>query len=556
MDVDNQAGKELETVASLREMFSQACNAHASLTAFSCEGARISYRRLGIYSDRFAAWLLRESTLEAGDRIAIQLPNLIQYPVVVLGVIKAGMVIVNINPLYTAGETERQLRDSGARMLVTLEEILPVSSRILPGTDIEKVVVTRPPDLHPWPYRAAYAVHRKVRQRHQQSVRFSGRVEFGRVLGRGKKLLARSPLEENTAATTGNKNGVELGLIQYTGGTTGAARGVMLSHHNLLANMHQLDSAIETNCPPAGSVILAPLPLYHIYAFTLNILYSLYRGYHGILVPDPRDTNKLIRTIGRHKIHGLVGISTLFNLLCSHPDFSKLDFSNLRICTSGGMELSVRTARRWEKLTGCRIIEGYGLTETSPLAVSGNFIEHREGKIGKPTLWTEIKVVDDEGRSLPAGQPGEILIRGPQVMMGYWNQPGETRAALKDDGWLHSGDVGILDEEGFLTVVDRIKDMILVSGFNVYPAEIEDHVTGHPDIREAAAIGIPLEEGESVKLFVISDNPNLTEDDVIQYCRQGLTPYKVPGKVEFRATLPRSNLGKILKRQLRDDQAA
>ena len=535
----------------LRDLLSAACKEHAELTAFSCEGARISYAELDRKSDQFAAWLLQDTTLEAGDRVAIQLPNLIQYPVAALGTLKAGMVIVNINPLYTAGETEHQLQDSGARVLVTMEEILPVTSRILPGTRIEKVVLTRAAEMHPLPKRWAYKVSRAAMIRRAKAIRFSGKTKLKTVLKKGAQYLdgpgarLNNPEDSNSA----------LALVQYTGGTTGTAKGAMLSHDNLIANLYQVDRVIDGHLPAPGSTAAAPLPFYHIYAFTLNFLYSIYRGYHGILIPDPRKSEKVIRALKPHRISCFVGISTLFSRLCKNAEFRQLDFSKLRVCTSGGMALSVATARRWENITGCRILEGYGLTETSPLVASNTFEVYEEGKISSPTRWTELKVVDDNGNELPAGEEGEIIVRGPQVMMGYWERPEETSAVLKD-GWLYTGDVGVIDETGSLQVVDRIKDLIIVSGFNVYPAEIEEHVSRHPDIREAAAIGVPREEGEQVKLFVISENPELTEEEVIQFCRQGLTPYKVPSKVEFRATLPHSNVGKILRRQLRDDQAA
>ncbi len=537
-------------------MFTDACQRYSALTAFSCEGARISFGALEQQSNCFAAWLLRESTLEPGDRVAIQLPNLLQYPIVALGVIKAGMVIVNINPLYTAGETEHQLRDSGARALIVLEDVLKVTGRILPGSAVDRVIVTGADDLHPWHLRMAWRLRHLFSRNQARDIRFSGKTTLKKVLRRGAELLKQQGGTYCLPDEDQPEDEARLGLIQYTGGTTGTAKGAMLTHDNLIANLQQIDDVIDARLPPPGSIVVAPLPFYHIYAFTLNLLYSVYRGYHSVLVPDPRNTDRLVKTIKRQPVHGLVGVNTLYQVLCKHPEFQKLDFSHLQVCTSGGMALSLSTARRWEKLTGCKILEGYGLTETSPLVASGRYHDYQEGRIGKSTRWTDIRIVDEDGRDVETGQAGEILVRGPQVMVGYWRQPEETRAVLEPDGWLHTGDIGLLDADGYLTVVDRIKDMILVSGFNVYPAEIEDHVVRHPDIREAAAIGIPHEEGEYVKLFVISDNPELTEEEIIQFCRQGLTAYKVPRKIEFRASLPRSNVGKVLKRQLREDQVA
>jgi long-chain acyl-CoA synthetase len=557
--LDNfQAVPALPVCGSLRDIIGEACKKHADLTAFSCEGAHLGFAKLDRLSDQFANWLLRESTLEPGDRVAIQLPNLLQYPVVALGVIKAGMVIVNINPLYTAGESGHQLRDSGARVLVVLEDVLPVISRILPETAIEKVVVTGAADLHRWPARWAYNFKWLLKSRKHKTTRFAGKVKLKAVLERGKRYTKVRDLEGLKPSAFQAQKDPVLGVVQYTGGTTGIAKGAMLSHDNLIANMMQIDFVIDGHNPDPGEAFAAPLPFYHIYAFTLNFLYSIYRGYHGILIPNPRNTDNVVRAISKYQLSGFIGVSTLFQMLCKHPKFQQLDFSRLTLCTAGGMALSVSTARRWEKLTGCRILEGYGLTETSPLVASSTIDDYHEDKIGKPTLWTELKVLDDKGDPVPRGEEGEVLVRGPQVMMGYWNRPVETREVLEEDGWLHTGDIGMLDEEGNLTIVDRIKDLILVSGFNVYPAEIEDHILKHPDIKEAAVIGIPREgdsEGEQVKLFVISDNPELSVDEVIAFCRQGLARYKVPSKVEFRASLPRTNVGKILRRQLRDDQA-
>lgn len=553
---NNQAVPEIPASVSLREIISEACQKHAHLTAFSCEGKKLSYQELDSASDNFAAWLMRESTLVPGDRVALQLPNLMQYPIAALGVLKAGMVIVNINPLYTARECEHQLQDSGARVLVTLEEVLPVISKIISGTAIEKVIVSRAADYHPLPLKCLYNLSR-IKSWHQtRGLRFSGKMTFSQVLGRGRRYLRVKTLEDLNPAAFWPANEPVLGLIQYTGGTTGTAKGAMLSHDNLIANLRQVDHIIENHSPPPGSVTAVALPFYHIYAFTLNLLFSIYKGYHGVLIPDPRNTDKMVKTLSRHKLSCFAGIGTLFQALCKHKDFQSLDFSALTLCTSGGMALSLSTARRWEKLTGCRILEGYGLTECAPLVASGKYGVRLENKIGPAILWTEMKIVNEDGEEVPADTAGEIIVRGPQVMMGYWGKPEETRAVLKEDGWFHTGDIGILDEGGRLMVVDRITDMIIVSGFNVYPAEIEDYVTRHPDIREAAAIGIAQEEGELVKLFVIADNPELTEDEVIQFCRQGLAAYKVPSKVEFRTDLPRSNVGKILRRQLREDQTA
>ncbi|MEX2366064.1 MAG: AMP-binding protein, partial [Pseudohongiellaceae bacterium] len=378
-----------------------------------------------------------------------------------------------------------------------------------------------------------------------QSVSFKKALRLGKRRADGDVALPAAQQQDEAL--------LQLAVLQYTGGTTGVAKGAMLTHANLVSNMMQLYERLRKECPGPGEVMVAPLPLYHIYAFTVHFLYGMHIGLHNLLIPNPRDIPAFVRTMKKYRIAGMAGINTLFNALCGSSEFARLDFSNLKLASAGGMALSLKTYNRWLKLTGCRILEGYGLTETSPLISCNSSQFLQPGTIGKPVMDTEVKVINEQGSSLPPGEPGELCVRGPQVMAGYWRRPEETREVLDDQGWFRTGDVAVIQEDGFLRIVDRIKDLIIVSGYNVYPGEIEEHVCQHPDIVEAAAIGIRRgDSGEKVKLFVVSRNPELLKTDIIEYCRQGLAPYKVPKLIEFRDSLPKSNVGKILRRQLRN----
>ncbi len=525
----------------LVEMTARACVAHADRIAFTCLGANLKYRDLDALSSAFAVWL-QQHGLRPGDRVALLLPNLLQYPVAALGVLKAGGVIVNMNPLYTALELEQQLNDSEATMLVVLANTAHVVARIIAATQVAQVVVTELGDLHPWYRRIPLNLWFR-HGKHAVPFAFPRLAGFRDALKQGRAssaVLQAPPADPDTLA-----------VLQYTGGTTGTAKGAMLTHRNLGSNALQVSAALAGLLPSPGAVMVAPLPLYHIYAFTMNFMTSVIHGHRTLLIPNPRDIPALVNALRPHRIDGFAGINTLYKALCNSADFRKLDFSALKISSSGGMALEPSVARRWVEITGNTILEGYGLTECAPLAscnVPGAF---RPGTVGRPAPGTEMIVKDTKGRVLPAGEPGEVCIRGPQVMQGYWRQPEETARVFDPDGWVHSGDFGVFDAEGYLRIVDRIKDLIIVSGFNVYPNEIEDHVRTHPEIVDAAAIGAGDEYSARVVLFVVRRTEALTEAHVIAWCREGLASYKVPRRVEFRDHLPKSTVGKVLRRELR-----
>lgn len=528
----------------LVQVAAQACASHANRIAFTCLNADLSFRDLDALSSDFAHWLLQQQ-LQSGDRVALLLPNLLQYPVAALGVLKAGGVIVNMNPLYTALELERQLNDAGVRILVVSANTAHVAARVIAATPVEQVVVTEIGDLHPWyrriPLNLGLRYLKKVVLPYAFPVQISFRqvLTLGRTAGKaGQSALPELPLEA-------------LAVLQYTGGTTGRAKGAMLSHFNLASNILQLISALSAQLPPPGAVMVAPLPLYHIYAFTMNFLTGIALGHHTLLIPNPSDIPAFVRALQSCRINGFAGINTLYKALCGNADFCALDFSALQISCSGGMALEPQIAKRWLELTGSIVLEGYGLTECAPLVTCNRPDIQRAGTVGIPVSGTSVVVMDPNGHILPPGTAGEVCIKGPQVMQGYWLQPEETTWTFDADGWLHSGDIGMFDADGFLRIVDRIKDLIIISGFNVYPNEIEEYVCAHPEIAEAAVIGTGDEYAARVTLFVVRRNPTLTKEHVIAWCREGLAPYKVPKVIEFRDSLPKSNVGKVLRRELR-----
>ncbi|MEY4642069.1 MAG: hypothetical protein RLZZ227_2063 [Pseudomonadota bacterium] len=518
----------------------QACAGHADRVAFSCLGAGLEFRELDALSGAFAQWLLQQQ-LQPGDRVALLLPNLLQYPVAALGVLKAGGILVNMNPLYTALELEQQLNDAGARILVTLANTAHVVARVIAATPVEHVVVTEVGDMHPWHRRAAINWVLRYVRKAVPPFAFPVQTAFRDALRQGQAASARALPRISID---------DIAVLQYTGGTTGTAKGAMLSHGNLAANVFQVMTALADSLP-AGSLMVAPLPLYHIYAFTMNFIGAIIQGHNTLLIPNPRDIPAFVRAMKPWRINGIAGINTLYKALCGNRDFCALDFSGLRISSSGGMALEPQVAQRWQELTGSRIIEGYGLTECSPLVACHVPGTQQTGSVGKPVSGASIVIKDSEGRVLPAGEPGEVCIKGPQVMRGYWRQPEESARVFDAEGWLHSGDIGVFDADGTLRIVDRIKDLMIVSGFNVYPNEIEDHVRAHPDIIEAAVIGTGDEYSTKVTLFVVTRGPALSEEQVLAWCREGLAPYKVPKRIEFRDSLPKSNIGKVLRRELR-----
>ncbi len=530
----------------IQAVLKQSCERFANKPAFSNLGKTLTYGELYKLSGDFAAYLQQNTDLQPGDRIAVQLPNLIQYPIVVFGAMRAGLIVVNTNPLYTAREMEHQFNDAGAKALVCLANMAHLAEEVLPKTGIKHVVITEVADMLPPLKRMLInAVVKHVKKMvPAYSLPKAVKLNDALALGRGKAVREASPKSEDVA------------VLQYTGGTTGVAKGAMLTHRNLVANMLQCKALMGSNLNDGSEVLIAPLPLYHIYAFTFHCMAMMLSGNHNILISNPRDLPAMIKDLSKYRFSGFVGLNTLFVALCNSEDFRKLDFSALKVTLSGGMALQLATAERWKQVTGCPICEGYGLTETSPVA-SVNPIEHIQiGTIGIPVPSTQFKVINDDGQELAQGEIGELCIKGPQVMKGYWQRPEATDEVIDADGWFKTGDIGVIQEDGYIRIVDRKKDMILVSGFNVYPNELEDVLASLPGVLQCAAIGVPDEKsGEAIKLFVVvKPGESLTKEQVMQHMHDNLTGYKRPRYVEFRESLPTTNVGKILRRELRDEE--
>jgi long-chain acyl-CoA synthetase len=513
-------------------------------TAYISMGKSITYAELDALTRRFAAWL-HANGLGRGDRVALMMPNLLQYPVCLFGALRAGCIVVNCNPLYTAHELEHQLADAGARAIVVADNFAATLQKALPATQIERVLVTSIGEmLGPIKGRLVdFAVRRVKRMVPAWSL--PGSQKLGDALRQARDLpFTDVPL---TAA--------DLAFLQYTGGTTGVAKAAMLSHGNLVANVSQAYAWVRPLVKDGEECIVTALPLYHIFALTANCLTFMKLGASNLLIINPRDIPGLIKEMGKVPFSAFTGVNTLFNALLNHPDFAHLDFSRLRLTMGGGMAVQRSVADRWRAATGVSIAQAYGLTETSP-AVTINPLDTKifNGSIGLPVPSTDLSIRDDAGRELGVGENGEICVRGPQVTQGYWNRPDETALVMYPDGFLRTGDIGYVDETGYVYLVDRKKDMILVSGFNVYPNEVEDVAALHPGVREVAAVGVPDERsGEAVKLYVIRKDPTLDADTLIAHCRTQLTGYKVPRYIEFRDGLPRTTVGKILRRELRPD---
>lgn len=530
-----------EQYASLAEVLDHISASHGPLPAFNCFGHSLSYREIDELSSRFAGFLRNQLQMNPGDRIAIQLPNLLQFPVVVYAAIKADLVIVTTNPLYTAPEMKHQFADSGAKAVVVLEAFCDKLESVIEDTDIEHVVIARPGDLLPEPKRTLVNLAAKHLRKMIPAYELPEAYFFRQAIASDPIGTAASRAGENTA------------LILYTGGTTGVAKGAMLTHRNLIANMMQLRSRTSLVIDDQSANVVAPLPLYHTYAFQLHLLTMAYAGSHNILVTNPRDLDALIKLLKRNTIHGFVGINTLYLALLRHPKIGQVDFSTYGFCGAGGMAMSSSIAEDWQELTGCEILEGYGLTECSPVVAVNIPGQVRRGTVGRAVPETELRAVDDQGNELPIGSVGELQVRGPQVMAGYYGREEATQDSINADGWFSTGDYVSISEDGYVSIVDRKKDMVLVSGFNVFPNEIEDWVNRHPQVIESAAIGVPDERtGEAVKLFVVAGEEAPGPEDIQSWCRQGLAAYKIPRKIEFVEDLPKSNIGKILRRELRE----
>lgn len=532
--------------ASLVDLLEKSCAQFSDRKAFSSMGKSITYRDLEQMTRSVAAWL-QSRGLEKGDRVAVMMPNILQNPVAVYGILRAGMIVVNVNPLYTPRELEHQLKDSGARALFVLENFAHVAQQAVPRTAVRHVVVASMGDLLGLKGHLVNLVVRKVKKL-VPSYAIPGSISFKAALREGENLKLKAP----------SLAPQDIAFLQYTGGTTGISKGAVLTHANLLANKVQislwLDAAFASKQRPEVLNFVCALPLCHIFALTVNSLMGIALGGHNLLIANPRDIPGFVKELSTYRPHVFPGINTLFNAMMNNEDFRKLDLSSLILVLGGGMAVQRPVAERWLSMTGCPIAEGYGLSETSPVATV-NRLDAAEfsGTIGLPISSTEIDIRDEDGNSLPSGEIGEICIRGPQVMAGYWQRPDETAKVMTADGFFRSGDMGFMDERGYTKIVDRKKDMILVSGFNVYPNEVEEVAAAHPGVMECAAIGIPDEHsGEIVKLFVVKKDQALTEAELKAFCAQSLTNYKRPKIIEFRTELPKSNVGKILRRELRN----
>jgi long-chain acyl-CoA synthetase len=530
---------------SIGDLFAQSCKKYADRAAFTCMGKTLTFSDLDTQSKKIGAWL-QSTGLAKGDRVAVMMPNILQNPVIVFGILRAGYTVVNVNPLYTPRELQHQLKDSGAKAIFVLENFAHTVEQVAARTDLKHTVVATMGDLLGLKGLIVNIVVRKVKKL-VPAWSLPGHLSFKAVLakGAGQTLKAVDVKPSDVA------------FLQYTGGTTGVSKGATLTHSNLLSNMSQMGLWLETafldKKRPDRLVFLCALPLYHIFALTVNSLMGLSTGGENILIPNPRDIPAFVKEIAKYKVNIFPGLNTLFNALMNNAEFQKLDFSDLALTFGGGMAVQRPVAERWEKMTGSPIKEGYGLSETSPVATA-NRLDGKEftGTIGLPLPSTDVEIRDEDGNTLPLGDIGEICIRGPQVMAGYWQRPDETAKAISDDGFFRSGDIGFMNPEGLVKIVDRKKDMILVSGFNVFPNEIEEVAMTLAGILECAAIGVPDEHsGEAVKLFVVKKDPTLTEADVKAHCAANLTNYKRPRFVEFRTELPKSNVGKILRKDLR-----
>jgi len=538
---------------SLPELMEDSFRKYAKRGAFVFMDHTLTYAELDRLSAAFGAWL-QGTGLARGARVALMMPNILQYPVALAGALRAGYVVVNVNPLYTPRELEHQLRDSGAEAIVILENFAATLQQVVGRTSIRHVVVTSIGDLLGFPKGAVvnFAVRRLKKMVPPYSL--PGHLRFTDVLEEGRdRVLESAPLRPDDVA-----------FLQYTGGTTGVAKGAVLTHGNLIANLLQCEAWMEpalhdtSRGPvPEQFIYVCALPLYHAFALVANCLFGMRIGALDVLIANPRDIHQMVKDLRNRAFNVLPAVNTLLNTLAENAEFRKLDFSGLRISIGAGMAVHKTVADKWLTLTGCPIVEAYGLTETSPAATCNPIvIREWSGTIGLPLPSTEIAVLDDAGRPVPLGVPGEIAIRGPQVMAGYWNRPEETAKVMTPDDFFKSGDIGIMDERGHIRIVDRKKDMIIVSGFNVYPNELESVVAMHPGVAECAVIGVPDERcGEAVKLFVVRKDPALTEAELAQYCEKQLTGYKRPKYIEFRSELPKSNVGKILRRALRESPA-
>lgn len=535
----------VDQYSSLVDMFETAVAKYADQPAFINMGATLTYRKLEERSRAFAAYLQNELKLEKGDRVALMMPNLLQYPIALFGVLRAGMVVVNVNPLYTPRELKHQLIDSGAKAIVVVSNFARTLEEVVDQTPVKSVIITSLGDQLSAPKRTLVNFVVKYIKKLVPKYDLPHALSMRDTLSRGRRMQYVKPVITND----------DLAFLQYTGGTTGVSKGAMLTHRNVVANVLQADGAYSPALNDGSEFVVTALPLYHIFALTVNCLLFLHKGSQNLLITNPRDIPAFVAELKKYPFTALTGVNTLFNALVNSEDFSQLDFSRLKLSIGGGMAVQKAVADKWQNITKTRLLEGYGLTEASPLLTCCPYnLDGYNGSIGFPAPSTLIQIRDDDGNILAQGETGELFGKGPQVMKGYWQRPEETAKVIDKDGWLATGDIGYMDEKGFFYIVDRKKDMILVSGFNVFPNEVEEVVALHPKVIEVAAVGVPNDaSGELVKVFVVAKDKSLTADDIIKHCRIHLTGYKVPKLVEFRNELPKTNVGKILRRELRDE---
>jgi long-chain acyl-CoA synthetase len=536
---------DLNEFSSIGDLFAKSVKLYGPRKAYINMDKAITYAELDKLSADFGAYCQSVLKLPKGARIALMMPNLLQYPVCLYGALRAGYTVVNCNPLYTERELEHQLKDSGAEAIVIVENFASVLANVIARTPIKHVLVTQLGDMLDFPKRMIVNVVVKHVKKMVPAWNIPNAIELRDALIQG----GRHPLKP---VEVGHD---DLAFLQYTGGTTGVSKGAMLTHRNIIANLQQAHAWIKASLRD-DELIVTALPLYHIFALTANCLTFFKIGATNLLITNPRDIPAFVKEIGKYPFSTITGVNTLFNAMINNPEFAKIDLSKLHLTLGGGMAVQRAVAERWKQITGVTLIEAYGLTETSPAATMNPLdMPEYNGCIGLPISSTEVTIRDDDGKDVAMGEPGELCIRGPQVMKGYWNRPDETEKVIMADGFLRTGDVAIMDSKGYFKIVDRKKDMILVSGFNVYPNEIEDVLAMHPGVLESAAVGVPdAKTGEAIKIFVVKKDPDLTEASIVEHCRTHLTGYKVPRQIAFRTELPKTNVGKILRRQLRDEK--
>jgi long-chain acyl-CoA synthetase len=539
---------DVNTYKSVAEVFEKSVTKFADRPAFANMDKIITYRELDKLTRDFGAYLQNKLGLKKGDRVAVMMPNLLQYPIAVFGILRAGLTVVNVNPLYTPRELEHQLKDSGAETIVILENFAITLQDVLKNTPVKNIITTQIGDMLGFPKSLIVNMVVKHVKKMVPSWTIQNTIKFNDTLTQGSRLKLNP-------VPVGHE---DIAFLQYTGGTTGVSKGAMLTNRNIIAHMMQAHAWLKPMVREGQEIIITALPLYHIFSLTANCMVFTELGGLNILITNPRDIPAFVKELQKYPVTCMTGVNTLFNALINNPDFSKIDFSTWKLALGGGMAVQRAVAEKWKQVTSVPLIEAYGLTETSPAAcINPMDLKEYNGAIGLPVPSTECSVRDEAGNEVPMGEPGELWVRGPQVMKGYWQRPDESAKVLKGDGWLATGDVAIVTPDGFFKLVDRKKDMILVSGFNVYPNEIEDVVAMHSSVLEVACIGIPDDKsGEVVKVYVVKKDQSLTEKEVLEHCKKNLTGYKVPKFIEFRAELPKTNVGKILRRSLRDEELA